>query len=195
MNAIIILAAGESSRMGSPKQNLNYNGQTLLQGAVKNALAVAETVLVVLGANRENIEYAIKDQPVQILINANWIEGMASSISLAVSELQTNYPQVTSAIVMVCDQPYANAELLQQLTDAGNSYEKGIIASAYKDTFGVPALFKAKYFPYLLALKGKDGAKKLLLMHADDVQLIPFPLGAVDIDTTEDYDRLTGDES
>jgi molybdenum cofactor cytidylyltransferase len=194
MNAIVILAAGSSTRMGSPKQNLNYNGQTLLQSAVQSALAAAETVLIILGANRENIEYSIKDQAVNILPNPNWAEGMASSISLAITELQTNYPQVTSAILMLCDQPHVNEELLRKLIDTANQTDKSIIASAYKDTLGVPVLFKAKYFPYLLALQGEEGAKNLLIMHADDVQSIPFPLGAVDIDTAEDFERLKSEE-
>ncbi|MDB4999191.1 MAG: nucleotidyltransferase family protein [Mucilaginibacter sp.] len=190
MTAIIILAAGPSSRFGSPKQNVNYKGETLLQLAIKNALAVSETILVVLGANRELIEFSIKDKPVDILYNSDWAEGMASSISLAANKLQSDYLQITSALFMLCDQPYADKAVLQQLIDATLNSEKGIIASAYNDTLGAPVLFKSKYFPYLLALKGKEGAKKLIMQHADDVQSIPFPLGSVDIDTVEDYEGL-----
>ncbi|MDB5061265.1 MAG: nucleotidyltransferase family protein [Mucilaginibacter sp.] len=190
MTAIIILAAGPSSRFGSPKQNVNYKGETLLQLAIKNALAVSETILVVLGANRELIEFSIKDKPVDILYNSDWVEGMASSISLAANKLQSDYLQITSALFMLCDQPYADKAILQQLIDAALNSEKGIIASAYNDTLGAPVLFKSKYFPYLLALKGKEGAKKLIMQHADDVQPIPFPLGSVDIDTVEDYEGL-----
>jgi molybdenum cofactor cytidylyltransferase len=190
MTAIVILAAGPSSRFGSPKQNVNYKGETLLQLAIKNALAVSETILVVLGANRELIEFSIKDKPVDILYNSDWVEGMASSISLAANKLQSDYLQITSALFMLCDQPYADKAVLQQLIDATLNSEKGIIASAYNDTLGTPVLFKSKYFPYLLALKGKEGAKKLIMQHADDVQSIPFPLGSVDIDTVEDYEGL-----
>jgi molybdenum cofactor cytidylyltransferase len=190
MTAIVILAAGPSSRFGSPKQNVNYKGNTLLQLAVKSALAVSETVLVVLGANRELIEYSIKDKPVDILYNTDWTEGMASSISLAANKLQSDYLLITSALFMLCDQPYADKAILQQLLNAASDSEKGIIASAYNDTLGAPVLFKSKYFPYLLALKGKEGAKKLIMQHADDVQSVPFPLGSVDIDTIEDYEGL-----
>ena len=190
MTAIVILAAGPSSRFGSPKQNLNYKGETLLQLAIKNALAVSETVLVVLGANRELIEFSIKDKPVDILYNSDWAEGMASSISLAANKLQTDYLQITSALFMLCDQPYADKAILQQLIDAASNSEKGIIASAYNNTLGAPVLFKSTYFPYLLALKGKEGAKKLIMQHADDVLPVPFPLGSVDIDTIEDYEGL-----
>jgi molybdenum cofactor cytidylyltransferase len=190
MTAIVILAAGPSSRFGSPKQNANYKGETLLQLAVNNALAVSETVLIVLGANRELIEFSIKDKPVDILYNSEWTEGMASSIRLAVNKLQSDYLQITSALFMLCDQPYVDKAILQQLLNAASNSEKGIIASTYNDTLGAPVVFKSKYFPYLLALKGTEGAKKLIMQHADDVQAIPFPLGSVDIDTVEDYEGL-----
>ena len=190
MTAIVILAAGPSSRFGSPKQNLNFNGETLLQSAVKNALSVTGTVLVVLGANREDIEYSIKDQQVTILYNTAWPEGMASAIRLAIEKLQSDHLQITSVIIMLCDQPYADAVILKKLTEEAKDTEKGIVASAYNNTLGVPVLFKLKYFPYLIALKGKEGAKHLLEQHADDIQPVPFPAGAVDIDTVEDYERL-----
>jgi len=190
MTAIVILAAGGSRRLGSPKQNLNFNGQTLLQSAIKNALQVSETVIVVLGAHREDIAYSIQDQPVQILNNVKWTEGMSTSITMTISELQTAYLQVHEVILMVCDQPYADATLLNQLLDKGANSEKGIIASAYEGTIGVPALFKAKYFPYLLALKGDEGAKALLTQHADDVDSVDFPQGSIDIDTPEDKAQL-----
>ena len=190
MNAIIILAAGASSRMGLPKQNLNYKGETLLQLAVKSALAASETVLVVLGANREDIEYSIKDQPIDILYNTAWAEGMASSIRLAIDKLQTDYLQVDSVLLMLCDQPYVDADLLNKLLAEASASDKGIVASAYNDTLGVPVVFKASYFPYLVALKGHEGAKNLLMQHADDVVSIPFPLGGVDIDTLQDWEKL-----
>ena len=190
MTAIVILAAGPSSRFGSPKQNVNYKGETLLQLAIKNALAVSETVLVILGANRELIEYSIKDKPVNILYNSDWTEGMASSIRLAVSKIQSDYLQITSALFMLCDQPYADKGILQQLLNTASNSEKGITASAYNDTLGAPVVFKSKYFSYLLALKGKEGAKKLIMQHADDVQPFAFPLGSIDIDTVEDYKGL-----
>ncbi|TSD66822.1 nucleotidyltransferase family protein [Inquilinus sp. KBS0705] len=193
MNAIVILAAGSSSRMGLPKQNLVYKGQTLLQAAIKNAVSVSENVLVVLGANRENIEHTITDQHVNIIYNPNWPEGMASSISLAIDHIQTAYLQITSVLFMLCDQPFADEKILKQLIDTASATDKGIVACTYYEAVGVPALFKQKYFPYLLALKGKDGAKKLFELHADDVETIPFPLGNIDIDTAQDYNRLKGE--
>ncbi|MBK0379036.1 nucleotidyltransferase family protein [Mucilaginibacter segetis] len=190
MTAIVILAAGSSSRLGRPKQTLEYKGQTLLQIAIKNALAVTEMVLVVLGANAEHIEPTIENLPANVLHNAHWEEGMSSSIRLAITDLEKNYPEVTSVIVMLCDQPFANAELLTQLIDKKKTTGKGIIASNYHNISGVPALFEKKYFPQLLELSGQAGAKQLLTQYPDAVAEVPFPEGETDIDTTEDYKRL-----
>ena len=190
MTAVVILAAGSSSRLGLPKQNLSYKGETLLQLAVKNAFAVADSVLVVLGANRDAIEYTIKDQTVEVLYNPLWAEGMASSIRLAIEKIQSDYLHVTSVVLMLCDQPFADAALLTELIIKAGSTVKGIVASSYNNTLGVPAMFKANYFPYLLALKGAEGAKKLITQHVDDIVAVPFPLGAVDIDTINDWQEF-----
>lgn len=190
MTAIVILAAGSSSRLGSPKQNLLYKGQTLLQRAIAHADIVSTKVVVVLGANADVIEPTIAEVAALILHNPDWAEGMASSIRLAVNHLTENLPETTAAIFMVCDQPFADATLLQDLIDIKARSEKRIVASAYKNTVGVPVLFNVAYFPQLLLLQGHDGAKVILKQHADDIEAVEFPLGVVDVDTVEDYEGL-----
>jgi molybdenum cofactor cytidylyltransferase len=91
---------------------------------------------------------------------------------------------------MVCDQPFASASLLNDLIAAHEETLKGIIASGYNNTLGTPVLFNKKYFDDLLKLQGAEGAKKIIMKYADDVATVPFPMGAVDIDTIEDYDSL-----
>jgi molybdenum cofactor cytidylyltransferase len=190
MTGIIILAAGASGRLGKPKQNLIYKGKTLLQSAVNIANdSKCIPVLVVLGANADEIQPTIEKLPVTILHNKIWQEGIASSIRLGIAELEKIEPKVDSAILMLCDQPFVDAELINKLIQSKS--EKGIVASAYNDTIGVPVLFDACYFEELLQLKGDEGAKKLLLKHPDDVVMIPFPLGSVDIDTIEDYEKIS----
>lgn len=192
MTGIIILAAGASSRFGSPKQNLIYQGQTLLQRAVQTALTSlhCQKVIVVLGANESAIRPNISDQMVHITYNMHWQEGMASSIRLGVAEILRLEPQIKSIILMLCDQPFVDPFLLSQLTDKSEHSDCGIIASSYRDVVGAPALFDEKYFPELLQLKGHDGAKKIIEAHPDDTLTIPFPLGAIDIDTADDLERL-----
>lgn len=189
MTGLIILAAGASTRLGKPKQNLVYQNNTLLQRAIETALAsVCRPVLAILGANAEIIRPTIEKLPVHILYNKNWQEGMASSVRLGMAELKKFEPAVTSAILMLCDQPFISTSLLNELVHAKE--KKGIIACAYNDTFGAPVLFDAKYFDELSLLTGTEGAKKLLTKYSGHVHLISFPLGGVDIDTEEDYEKL-----
>jgi molybdenum cofactor cytidylyltransferase len=189
MPGVIILAAGSSSRLGRPKQNLVYNGRTLLQNAIKAAIAsVCNPVIVVLGANDEVIRPTIRGLAITIIQHDDWPEGMASSIRAGISKLKEIEPNADSLVLMLCDQPFVDNLLLDQL--AQKKSEKGIAACIYNETIGPPVLFNAAYFDELLLLKGQEGAKKLLMKYKDDVVTIPFPLGAVDIDTVADFEKL-----
>ena len=190
MIPIVILAAGPSIRMGKPKQNLFFDGQTLLGRMIRSAKSVSDKVFVVLGANFEAIEETVRDLNAEILYNKDWAPGMSSSIKLAVSRIQMKYPNADAVIFAVCDQPFVSAELLQMMIGAANTVEPGIIACSYNNTAGVPALFKKIYFPDLLKLNGKEGAKKIIEQHLQDVYSIPFPPGGIDIDTEEDFNQL-----
>ncbi|MDR6941265.1 molybdenum cofactor cytidylyltransferase [Mucilaginibacter pocheonensis] len=192
MTGMIILAAGSSSRLGTPKQNLIYQGQTLLQRAIHTAVtsACCEKTVVVLGANEGMIRPSISDELIYITYNPFWQEGIASSIRLGITELLRIEPGITAAIIMLCDQPFVDPLLIHQLTEKKANSNKGIIASAYRNTLGVPVLFDASYFPQLLMLQGKEGAKKLIKTFPNDVAAVAFPLGAIDIDTIDDYREL-----
>ncbi len=190
MTGLIILAAGSSSRLGKPKQNLVFQGNTLLQRTIKFALAAdCQQVLAILGANSAVIEPTIKNEPIQIIHNPDWEEGMASSIRHGLTALLKSHPDIKNVILMLCDQPFADTSIINQLVQA-SANNKAIVASAYNGTIGPPALFNKIHFNELLTLKGKEGAKKLLLKYADEVHTVPFPLGMIDIDTIGDYERL-----
>ena len=189
MTGIIILAAGSSSRLGQPKQNLIYQGQTLLQRAVEAALSLAcGPVLVILGANENVIKPTIENGPAKIFFNNHWEEGMASSIRLGIVELIKVKPAASGLVLMLCDQPFVNADLLQQVIE--NKEECGITACGYNGTTGVPVYLDRFFFDELLLLEGKEGAKKLLSKYEAIVSTVPFPLGNVDIDTIEDIKNL-----
>lgn len=145
-----------------------------------------------LGANEGIIRPSISDQLVYITYNPDWQEGMASSIRLGITELLRIEPNIKAAILMLCDQPFVDPLLIYQLTEKKADSFSGIIACTYRDTLGVPVLFDASYFPRLLMLQGKEGAKTLIRDFPNDVASIAFPLGAIDIDTIEDYERLHG---
>jgi molybdenum cofactor cytidylyltransferase len=97
---------------------------------------------------------------------------------------------VDQVVLMLCDQPFVDASLLDQLITAKQTSGKGIVAAAYSNTLGVPALFEERYFEELLQLTGSDGAKKVIFKHQLEVQALDFPLGAVDLDTEEDVSQF-----
>lgn len=189
--AIIILAAGDSSRLGEAKQLLHFNNKTLLQHVIDEATETgAEPVVVVTGANADEIKKNLKQQQANIVYNETWKDGMASSIVAGVKKAMTLNNKTDKVIIAVCDQPFVSAGLFKQLFQKQNESAKHIVASAYADTIGTPVLFTKKYFEALLNLSGDEGAKKIVKANAEDVATVDFPQGVIDIDTQNDFDNL-----
>ena len=187
----IILAAGESSRLGKIKQLLSFNRKTLLQHVIDEASnAGAKPIVVITGANAAKISASIASGKVSILYNENWKDGMASGIVAGVRHVLSLNGTIKKIIISVCDQPFVSAALFGQLDQRQTISGKGIVACAYADTIGTPALFTLKYFDQLMALKGDEGAKKILKSNKEDVDTVNFSKGEVDIDTQSDYENL-----
>lgn len=191
MTVCLLLAAGSSSRMGSPKMLLPFNGKTFLQHAIdeiKNSNA--NGLVVVTGCCHQHLKGILLPQQINFVENKNWEEGMSSSIQTGTAYTIQQYPSTESIIIAVCDQPYISSSLLNELVAAKQKTGKGIIASTYNNTQGTPVLFSKKYFEQLKQLGGPYGAKKIIQGHANDMSAINFPKGAIDIDTVEDYENL-----
>jgi molybdenum cofactor cytidylyltransferase len=185
----ILLAAGASSRLGSPKQLLNWHNRPLLAHSIGQAQAVlSERVIVVLGANSDAIQTAVDLSAVKIIANPDWQQGVASSIRAGVQALSDT---ATAALILLCDQPLINADHLQALLNVWQDNQHHIVASQYPNSVGVPALFPADYFPSLLALTGDKGAKALLTKFADKLLTISLPEAELDIDNSADFDYLS----
>ena len=189
--AIILLAAGSSTRMGTAKQLLTFKAESFLSHML-NVLAEvnAGKVIVVLGANAELLEKELNNKKVFKVINNDWTEGISSSIRCGLKALAEVEPTCDKAIFMACDQPFVSASLINNLINMHNETGKPIVASAYANTLGIPALFHKNMFPELKELKGDTGAKKIILNHRDMVAEILFPSASIDIDTMEDYENL-----
>jgi len=188
--AIIIMAAGASSRMGCPKQALAFGGSTLLGHAAETALSSrAASVSVVLGASENVIGAELAGLPVRIVPNPNWAAGIGSTIHAGVAQAQTD-PNISSVILAVADQPHLTAETYNRIIAAHLSSGLPIIASQYSGTVGVPALFERRFFDSLLALPPDQGCKGLILSNAAKSMRLPCPEAAIDIDSPEDYSNL-----
>jgi len=188
---IILLAAGASTRLGRPKQLLMYQGKTLLQHGMQVAIDTGATsIIAVLGANANFFIKKTANQLIEVILNEQWAEGMASSIRCGINKLLETAPEINAAIIMVCDQPYVTTKLLKDLVIKFQETGKPIIASSYKNNQGTPALFDKTIFASLLDLKGDVGAKKIMNANPNLVALVNFHLGEIDIDTEEDYNSL-----
>lgn len=188
---IIILAAGEASRMGHAKQLLKVQGTTLLARAVGEARQVSGVApIVVIGARAEAMRHELEKVEVVVVENPDWATGMGSSVASGVARLQVAYPAAQACLVMLVDQPFVDHTVLQRLIDTWTRSHAPLVAAAYNDTVGVPALFAARLFPELLQLRGKGGAKAVLRAQADALRAVPCPEAALDLDTPEDWARF-----
>lgn len=186
----VILAAGSSSRMGKPKQLLEYGGQTLVRRA---ALAAQEAgcnpVVVVTGAHAEALEKELHGFNLRIANNPEWESGIGSSIRAGIRAVETN-DKVTALVLMLCDQPFVTGDVLRGLITAHRETRREIVASSYGGTIGVPALFGKAFFPELVRLESGAGAKQVIERYLAQVHLLPFPQGEIDIDTPADFAHL-----
>jgi molybdenum cofactor cytidylyltransferase len=188
---VVILAAGSSSRLGKPKQLLEFNGKSLLQHSIDEATnSNASAVIIVLGDNADSISKEVDKNKAHIVRNSEWEEGMASSVRNGLSTLQRILPSTDAVIFMVCDQPYVSASLINELINRQKETGKGIVTSSYGEAIGPPALFHESLFNELMRLKGDAGARKIIQQHSDDVATVLFTKGKIDIDTNEDYEAL-----
>ena len=188
---IVILAAGASHRMGQPKQLLAFGGGTLLRRAVEAAIgSVCRPIVVVIGAHAELIEPEVQSLPVVIAHNADWSEGMSSSLRVGVERLMLETGEAEGVVITLVDQPLVSSADIDHLVEVHRLSGRDIVASRYAGTQGVPAFIAARFFAELRELAGAGGAKMLIHRYADHVASVPLVTGAVDIDTPADYDSL-----
>ncbi|WP_343570227.1 gephyrin-like molybdotransferase Glp [Sphingobacterium sp.] len=188
---IVILAAGNSSRLGLPKQLLEFEGETLLRRISREALAIPNAkVSVVIGAYPDPINTALKDSNAAVVINPHWTTGMSTSIGVGLRELLKHHPNLDLCIISLCDQPFVDRHVFQQLIQLADSTDKGIIATGFSGIWGAPVLFDRKYFEHLMCLEGQQGAKKVAEQFPDDRVVFSYEDAKYDIDTLDDYFNL-----
>jgi molybdenum cofactor cytidylyltransferase len=188
--AVIVLAAGQSERMGTPKQLLPVNGETLLSRICRIALDFnGSGVLVVLGAYAAEVKETLDHLPVESVVNPDWKKGMGSSLSFGITQAMHRWPEVNILIILLCDQPLVDSGILNLLLQKHLKGNKPLIASDYGHAMGPPVLVHKSKFSLFTEFEGKEGAKKILLENRSDLDLISFPEGIMDIDTPEDWQQ------
>jgi molybdenum cofactor cytidylyltransferase len=188
---LVLLAAGGSFRMGTPKQLLVFQGRTLLRRAAEEAAASGcHPIVVVLGAHADRLHREIVDLPVRVAHNAAWRTGMGSSIRTGVDAVIAAGDAVEGVVITVCDQPFCSASVIRTLVEGHARGGRRIVTASYAGVYGVPTLFDGTLFPQLLALDGQEGARRVLEAYPEEIRAIPFASGALDVDTPEDLARL-----
>ena len=188
--AILILAAGESKRMGEPKQLLPYNNSTLLLHTIEQANGIKYAdVFIVIGAHFADVFKSIRGQKATILKNNNWEEGMGSSISKGVELIKkkNNYNRV---LVTLADTPLVTKEHYEELISLSDETGKRIILTNYEDISGVPAIFDKSLFNELSILSDNEGAKPVVEKYKKEVLRMTSKIPFFDVDTKEAYQKL-----
>lgn len=187
---VIVLAAGASTRFGSPKQLVRIGGQPLLHRAVANAVELAgQAVTVVLGAHAAELTPLLRHSVASVIVNREWSEGLGSSIRAAVTRLP---PSCEGALITLADQAAVTVDDLKRLAGTWRREPGRIVAARYEGRLGVPAVFPRADFATLAALRGDRGARELLRRSHDRVIGVNLANAGIDIDTPEDLLRLPG---
>jgi molybdenum cofactor cytidylyltransferase len=191
----IVLAAGESSRFGQPKQLLDWKGQPFVRAVAQTAIeAGLSPVVIVTGANAPLIELAVKDLNVTVVHNEEWKSGQGSSIRTGIKHL-TEDRKIGSAIFLLTDQPQVSASVLRALAEKHAQGLYSVVAPMVMDQRANPVLFDRLTFPDLLLLEGDVGGRAIF--HKHRVEYLPWHDDRLllDVDTPEMYQRLISDET
>ena len=189
--AAIVLAAGESKRLGRPKQLIEFQGQALVHRVVELAASVGcQPVVAVTGAYSTEVENALQSTGCSTVHNPDWMQGIGTSIAAGVRWLTRSQPDIEAVLIQLCDQLFVPVPHLKSLTAAVASGRSAIAATKYTDgASGVPACFAARYFEKLAALTGATGAKKIL-MNSNEALFFDCPEAAIDVDDANDLQRI-----
>lgn len=188
--AVIILAAGSSSRLGHPKQLVTLHHSTLLRHTAQMACELTSDSICILGYDGLNISSQLDGLPIKSCQNPNWQQGMGSSIAYGVRNLKKNTQAV---LILLCDQWQLTLLDLKNMVTCWQQSREKIIASlhfqAQQPVIGVPAIFPRNYFKQLRQLR-KTGAHKLLLENKQNLVTVELPNARFDLDTPQDLDYL-----
>ena len=190
--AIIVLAAGSSSRMKTVKQLEKINNKTLLEITLEKAIQLQnQHIFCVLGANAELIKTTISYHNVQFIINKNFTFGLSSSIVSAIDFLKKENQFFDGYFILLADQPNIETQYLQDVIDLFKKNPNKIVASNYGHNYGVPAIIPSKFTKELLVLQGDKGAKEFINSNKKNVIIPEITTNFFDVDTQADLIFLT----
>jgi molybdenum cofactor cytidylyltransferase len=183
----IILAAGESKRMGFPKMLLQINGKNMIEKVIENvAESDTDGILVVLGASRERLVDLVSTYDVKYCYNENYKEGMLSSVQCAFRNLPTD---IEAVLVFQGDQPFISPVVADSVIKAFRTSGKGIVIPVFNGKRGHPLLLDRKYREEIEMLDPDEGLRSIARIYSDDVFEVETADPGIlkDFDTYDDY--------
>ena len=185
----VILAAGESKRMGFPKMLLMFDGKTMIEIVIGNVTnSDIDNVMVVLGADRDKLTDLVSKSPVKYCYNDNYKEGMLSSVKCGLRNLPSDFEAV---LVFQGDQPLITPKVINSVIEAYRSSGKGIVIPVYEKRRGHPLLVSRKYRDQIEKLDSGEGLRSLAYKYSDDVlEVVTNEAGILrDFDTYDEYKK------
>lgn len=190
MIVAIVLAAGQSTRMGRPKQTLLLHGKPMLED-VLDALrqTKVDRIVVVLGANEKEVKEQVKFQREEVVFNPRYAEGMSRSLKAG---LAAAGEEADAAIVVLGDQPLLSPATVNKMVDAYLDSRAPVVVPVYHGIRGNPVLFGKTLFPRIMTIHGDSGAKAILEENKDSMLEVEVEDEGivVDIDTPADYEEV-----
>ncbi|HBB18120.1 MAG: molybdenum cofactor cytidylyltransferase [Syntrophus sp. RIFOXYC2_FULL_54_9] len=193
MISAIVLAAGESKRMGRPKQMLAWQGKTLLRHVLESLITSdADEIILVLGHEAEAVRKSATELQIKVVINPDYKQGMASSLRQGLLALD---PRSEAFLVLLADQPGIGPDIINHMIREFQQAnpKRGIVRPVYHGLRGHPVLIGAQYLQEARQLQGDVGARQILMNHPEDILEIDVDQDVVlkDIDTPEEYQQYT----
>ena len=189
--AAVVLAAGMSRRMGSPKQLLRIDGKTVLEHTLKNVRAsVVDEIVLVLGHAADAVEKEISTEGIKVVRNEGYQQGMGTSLRAGLAAVD---PEAKAALIVLADQPFVQPATLNRLIDYHASVQPQIVIPTYRGFRGNPVLLDRSIFPELRELSGDVGCRAIFGSHTENIRKLAVDDAGIllDIDSREDFDELT----
>ena len=186
---LVILAAGNSSRMGTSKALLPWMKSTLIKELVDKYLQLNQEIIVVSGSNYKAL-LNLQLQTSHIVENTNYEQGMGKSIAVGVHYVQSHFPEAKGVFIVTVDQPFIPLSHLQNMLTVFK-FNTIVVSSSEQGYRGIPSLFSSAYFEELAALDDDEGAKPVCFKHNTQLQLVQTAHEDLDdMDTPEMYQKL-----
>ncbi len=185
----VVLAAGNSTRMGRNKLLLELDGQPVIRRAVGRAIdAGLSPVIVVLGFEADRVREALSGLTYHEVINAEFEAGINSSVRLGIGAVPD---QAIAAVVMLPDMPFVTTSMLETLMARYRESEAPLVISRYGDVNAPPMLHGRLLFPEFDRADGQGCGKHVVRRHRDDAVVVEWnPAALNDLDVPEDYERV-----